>query len=93
MPEAIAKWRKAEVRREKKAGEWKKPEWSLDAKSVAPLPTYDSADDKHNALLGACYAASPYQAARDATRSGYGMICGSTSSAAPAPAPRIISFL
>ena len=55
-----------------KNGEWKKPEWSLDAKSVAPLPTYDSADDKHNAyLLGACYAASPYQAARDATRSGY----------------------
>ena len=72
MPEAIAKWRKAEVRREKKAGEWRKPEWSLDARSVAPLPTYDSADDKHNAyLLGACYAASPYQAARDATRSGY----------------------
>lgn len=72
MPEAINKWRQREIKREKKAGEWRRPGWSLDAKVVAPLPTYDSADDPHNAyLLGACYAASPYRAARDATIDGY----------------------
>ena len=59
-------------KREKKNGEWNETGGSLDARPVAPLPTYDSADDKRNAyLLGACYAASPYQG-EDATRSGYG---------------------
>ena len=46
----IAKWRRQEIRREKKAGEWKKPEWSS-TPAVSVHSKYDSADDKHNAYL------------------------------------------
>jgi hypothetical protein len=72
VAEAVTLWKRAEGRRTPgPTAASRERNFRVDA-GPAPLPSYEAARDPHcTYALGAAFAASPYKAAREATRPGY----------------------